>query len=43
MNDEVFEWDYLKAADNLRDHGVAFQQAVKSFRDPFAIERIDNR
>ena len=40
---DKFEWDAEKAATNLRNHGVAFDQAIKVFRDPFAIERIDER
>jgi len=43
MQDRVFEWDDTKAATNWRDHGVAFHQAVKVFRDPFAVEWIDDR
>jgi hypothetical protein len=35
MQDEEFEWDDGKAADNLRDHGIAFDKAVKAFADPF--------
>ena len=38
-----FEWDHTKAASNLRDHGVSFAQATGAFRDPFAVERIDDR
>ena len=33
----------IKAAANWRDHGVAFAYAVKAFRDPFAVEWIDDR
>lgn len=40
---DTFEWDAEKAAVNLRNHGVAFQEAVAVFRDPFAIEWIDDR
>lgn len=40
---EPFDWDNPKAATNWRDHGVTFDQAVKAFRDPFAIEEIDDR
>ena len=36
-----FEWD--KAAANQRLHGLAFQEAIKVFRDPFGVEWIDNR
>jgi len=39
----MFEWDDAKAAINWRHHGVAFHQAIKAFRDPFAIEWIDDR
>jgi uncharacterized protein len=38
-----FEWDDAKAASNLRDHGVSFAQATAAFRDPFAVEWIDDR
>lgn len=43
MNDTRFEWNSEKAAANLSRHGVAFHEAVLAFRDPFAIERIDDR
>jgi uncharacterized protein len=38
-----FEWNDDKAVVNLRVHGVAFHEATKAFRDPFAVERIDAR
>jgi hypothetical protein len=38
-----FEWDDLKAAENVRNHGVTFAQAALAFRDPFAVEWIDLR
>lgn len=38
-----FEWDDDKAAVNWSAHGVAFQEAIKVFRDPFAVERLDTR
>jgi uncharacterized protein len=38
-----FEWDDAKAQANLRTHGVTFDLAKTVFRDPFAIERIDDR
>lgn len=40
---ERFTWDGRKAASNLRCHGVAFETALKAFRDPFAVEQIDDR
>jgi len=43
MSERAFEWTGNKAAANWRKHGIAFHQAVKAFRDPFAIERIDER
>jgi uncharacterized DUF497 family protein len=41
MEDQRFEWRDEKAAENLRNHGVAFAKAVKAFADPFAVEWID--
>src|SRR5258706_6015593 len=38
-----FEWHASKVAANLRDHGVSFELAKIVFRDPFAIERPDDR
>ena len=34
---------YAKATANWRDHGVSFHDAIKAFRDPLAIEQIDDR
>jgi uncharacterized DUF497 family protein len=38
-----FEWDADKAARNLLDHRVSFEQAALACRDPFAVEWIDER
>ncbi len=38
-----FEWDLNKAARNFSDHKVSFGQAAIAFRDPFAVEWIDER
>jgi uncharacterized DUF497 family protein len=38
-----FEWDETKAAENYAKHGVSFETATKVFRDPFAVERLDDR
>jgi uncharacterized protein len=43
MNDDTFEWDDDKAAENWRRHGVTFVQAARATRDPFAFEWIDER
>jgi uncharacterized protein len=41
MQDEAFEWDDDKAAQNWRDHAVTFEMARDVFRDAFAIEWLD--
>ena len=43
MVDEEFEWDDVKAAANARKHGVTFEEARDVFRDPLAIELLDDR
>jgi uncharacterized protein len=43
MNDNEFEWDDAKAAQNYAKHGVTFEAARDVFKDPFAIEQIDDR
>jgi uncharacterized DUF497 family protein len=43
VQDDAFEWDDAKAAENLAKHGVGFATARAVFRDPFAIERLDDR
>jgi uncharacterized DUF497 family protein len=32
MNDDEFEWDDLKAADNYAKHGVSFEAARDAFK-----------
>lgn len=43
MDDGVFQWDDIKAASNIADHGVAFETARLVFKDPFAIDWLDGR
>jgi uncharacterized DUF497 family protein len=43
MRDDGFEWDETKAAENYAKHGVTFELATEVFKDPFAIERLDDR
>ena len=43
MEDENFEWDDTKAAQNLTTHGVSFEAARLAFDDPFAVAREDRR
>lgn len=38
-----FEWHDAKAEANLKAHGVGFELAKTVFKDPFAIERLDDR
>ena len=33
---QQFEWDAAKAAANLKDHGVSFEEALTVFADPLA-------
>ncbi len=43
MYDDAFEWDEEKAAKNYAIHGVSFEAARDVFKDPFAIEWLDDR
>ena len=43
MDDDAFEWDDAKAAENYARHGVSFETAKRVFDDAFAIERLDDR
>ena len=38
-----FEWHNAKAEANFSTHGVGFDLATTVFKDPFAIERLDDR
>ncbi len=38
-----FEWHKTKARANLQAHGVSFELATTVFKDPFAVERLDDR
>ena len=37
----TFEWDPKKAAQNLKKHGVSFQEASMVFYDPFSKTTLD--
>jgi uncharacterized DUF497 family protein len=37
----AFEWDEIKAASNLRKHGVTFEEAEAVFFDPHALFKQD--
>ena len=43
MNGGAFEWDDAKAAENYVDHGVTFEVAQDVFKDPFALDWLDDR
>jgi uncharacterized DUF497 family protein len=43
MNEPEFEWDAVKAAQNVADHGITFEMARDVFKDPVAIEWLDDR
>jgi hypothetical protein len=43
MIDDAFEWDDAKTEENYAKHGVDFETARQVFRDPFALERLDER
>ncbi len=36
MTGATFEWDPTKAAANLQEHGVSFEEASTTFQDPLA-------
>lgn len=38
-----FEWHDAKAEANFEAHGVSFDLATTVFKDPFAVERLDDR
>jgi uncharacterized DUF497 family protein len=38
-----FEWHKAKAEANFRRHGVSFDLATTVFKDPFAVELVDDR
>ena len=43
MEDDRFAWNDNKAASNYADHGVTFEAARDVFKDPFAIDWLDER
>jgi uncharacterized protein len=36
MQAPTFEWDLVKAAANVKRHGVSFEEALTAFQDPLA-------
>jgi hypothetical protein len=43
MSEIQFEWDSAKAEENLRNHGVSFEEAQTVFYDNFATEFYDDK
>ncbi|MGH7015837.1 MAG: BrnT family toxin [Caulobacteraceae bacterium] len=43
MRDDEFEWDDEKAESNRALHLISFEAAREVFRDPFALEWLDER
>jgi uncharacterized protein len=38
-----FEWDPMKAEENLRKHGVSFPEAATAFLDPLSVTKADEQ
>ncbi|MCF6318844.1 MAG: BrnT family toxin [Proteobacteria bacterium] len=38
-----FEWDKVKNALNIQNHGISFEQAKEVFEDPLHISKLDYR
>ena len=38
-----FEWDPIKARQNVRKHGIAFERAATVFLDPEALSEFDEK
>jgi hypothetical protein len=43
MQDDAFEWDDAKAAQNRLDHHITFEMARDAFRDAFSVDWVDDR
>lgn len=43
MSKQAFEWDAQKGKQNYAKHGITFEIACGAFKDPFAIELLDER
>ena len=41
MDDGKFQWDDAKAATNVAAHGVTFEASRNVFKDPFALDWLD--
>ncbi len=41
MNDLLFDWDETKGRDNVKKHGVSFEEAQTVFFDEYAVRYFD--
>ncbi len=41
MDDGIIQWDDAKAIANVERHGVTFEAAREAFKDPFALDWLD--
>ena len=41
MDDGRIQWDDAKAIENVARHGVTFEAAREAFKDPFALDWLD--
>ena len=39
----IFEWDFTKNAENIKKHGISFEQAQEVFLDPLHLSVLDAR
>ena len=39
----IFEWDFKKNAENIKKHGISFEQAQEVFLDPLQLSVLDER
>lgn len=37
----VFNWDPVKANKNIKNHGISFEEASTTFKDPYSITIFD--
>ena len=43
MYRDRFEWDTAKNASNKKKHGIAFEDAILIFDDPYLLEKYDSK
>ncbi|WP_428769246.1 BrnT family toxin [Treponema sp. HNW] len=43
MHRNCFEWDITKNKSNEKKHGIAFEDAILIFEDPYLLEKYDSK